>query len=245
MLGELILIEGQQDRHGASEALFDARASLEEYENDPARRHSEADVESEEETRDHRPEDQSESTPRANVPINKKLHINTQFEASEPSPLVPATSRLSPDENEVSLVLHHSDDEDDDPEDVSSPSLRTTSPLATMRNRPTNGKARDTADKAGVILGIHNVFLVLPQFIVTIMASIIFYLMDPPVVPVAAVEADMGPGSVDTITRREGAVEGGNPDAVGLIFRIGGLSALVGAIVCMRLGRAWRRGEGI
>jgi solute carrier family 45 protein 1/2/4 len=37
----------------------------------------------------------------------------------------------------------------------------------------------DTADKAGVILGIHNVFLVLPQFIVTFLSSIIFYLMEP------------------------------------------------------------------
>ena len=235
LLGELILIEGEQDRHDSlqaeAETFFDAQQAVDE------------DLET-------RRRDSNETAvsrrPPPEFPQKSRLRLDTRFDSPEPSPLVPASSRLESDGNETSLVLHHSDEEDEDDDRArSSASYRADSPNAAMR-RPTalKGKGKDTADKAGVILGIHNVFLVLPQFVVTFMSWAIFKIMDPAPLP-PNVEADMGPGSVDTITRREGMVSGGSSDSVGLIFRIGGISALIGGIICMRLARSWKRGEGI
>lgn len=129
-----------------------------------------------------------------------------------------------------------------------------------------------------VILGIHNVFLVLPQFIVTVLSSVIFWLMEPSKslpthhpgsVPVtdtnattAAVIANFSvPENAASVTMdvagqvakrvvelvsREGVdADVSSPDAVGLIFRIGGVSAAVGGWICWRLARDWARGQGI
>lgn len=138
---------------------------------------------------------------------------------------------------------------------------------------------KGTADKAGVILGIHNVFLVLPQFIVTVLSSVIFWLMEPSKslpthhpgsVPVTdtnttaaiaaianssvledAVSATMevaeqvAKRTVELVSREGVDVDVSSPDAVGLIFRIGGVSAAVGGWICWRLARDWARGQGV
>jgi solute carrier family 45 protein 1/2/4 len=129
------------------------------------------------------------------------------------------------EEGETSLVLHHADESDDD--------VPRSPPRSPVSPNTSTGE-RGTADKAGVILGIHNVFLVLPQFIVTFLASIIFYLMEPDkgmpakhpqAIPignatitgmdeVAAATAEIAA----RVWKREG-IEAGSPDAVGLIFR--------------------------
>jgi len=167
------------------------------------------------------------------------------------------------DENEVSLVLHHHPEADSDSDsDIgrASPHPRTPSP------RIPGKSGKDTADKAGVILGIHNVFLVLPQFIVTILSAIIFHIMEPdsavtpkhpgttiPIVGnMTGIDGVVGGSESEVVGRfvarlavREGMVEASSSDAVGVIFRIGGVSAAIGAFICMRLARAWRRGEGV
>ncbi|WVQ68534.1 uncharacterized protein L199_006742 [Kwoniella botswanensis] len=146
-----------------------------------------------------------------------------------------------------------------------------TSPRTSSSATRTQEKGQSTADKAGVILGIHNVFLVLPQFVVTFLSSIIFYLMEPEkglpahhphtTIPLTGnvtapstiteglegVVVGLGEEMVKRLIvgRAEGMVEGGSPDAVGLIFRIGGVSAAIGGWICWRLSRDWARGKGI
>lgn len=85
---------------------------------------------------------------------------------------------------ETSLVLHHSDSSTEDlalPRSPRSPHSPYRSQTSLTRYQPAtpDQKPRDTADKAGVILGIHNVYLVLPQFIITALASFIFWVMEP------------------------------------------------------------------
>jgi solute carrier family 45 protein 1/2/4 len=129
------------------------------------------------------------------------------------------------------VVIHHHDDSDEELEnELQDLSYSLDSPTSPSRRRTNATKTGGTADKAGVILGIHNVFVVLPQFIVTLMASIIFHIMEPPddtgVPPKHPHAIPIGNGTiVDAslegirLVMREGAVEGGSSDAVGLIFR--------------------------
>jgi hypothetical protein len=184
------------------------------------------------------------------------------------TPLVIQTERM-PSNNGSTVVLRHSDEFTDD--GLQELSFRAETPVSFGRSQspragtgtgmgmgmgmgtrtsPRSGsgvggggsKGKGTADKAGVILGIHNVFLVLPQFIVTFLSSIIFYLMEPdkgvpakhPQIPVAEPAIGNGNGTLPglgieraeeavvdgmkMLFRREGP-EGGSSDAVGLIFR--------------------------
>lgn len=50
---------------------------------------------------------------------------------------------------------------------------------------------------------------------------------------------------VELVSRESVDVDVSSPDAVGLIFRIGGVSAAVGGWICWRLARDWARGQGI
>ena len=153
--------------------------------------------------------------------------------ATLPTPLKLNLGPVEEDENDTSLVLQHSDDEDGRDSPVT--------PRTPVRANSTPGK-QSTAEKAGIILGIHNVYIVLPQFVVTAMSSIIFKIMEPPAgtgvgeshplatgpdvldVPAfeegALTDGDVAGEFLGNLLKRvEGAVEGGSSDAVGLIFR--------------------------
>lgn len=83
----------------------------------------------------------------------------------------------------------------------------------------------DASGQTGTILGLHNVSIVLPQFVVTGISSLIFAMAEP-----AATTPD---GS-------RGAEEAKNGDALGLIFRLGGCSALIAGIFAVRFVRRYR-----
>lgn len=78
----------------------------------------------------------------------------------------------------------------------------------------------------GTIMGIHNLAIVFPQFIIAVVASIIFKLADS--------QPDIQPTSVFT------SVEGGGPhgqdkNGVAWVLRFGGLMAFVGALVSRKV----------
>jgi len=238
ILGELILLEGQHERDrerlisASNPQLARSRPSLSERD-EPASNRISFD--------DPPPYIMSTSTTSRPTPLHSRhgsrsdlTPLDTQFKA-EPSPLVPSSERVS-DEHEVSLVLHHEPDGDDDDQ---SDGYRSSSPNPP---RGPGGAGKDTADKAGVILGIHNVFLVMPQFVVTIISAAIFQLMEPdkslpghpghpgalPAGTVNGTITDLGAteaegGVTDVIARfvfkREGEeMAGRSSNAVGLIF---------------------------
>ncbi|GJN89623.1 hypothetical protein Rhopal_002610-T1 [Rhodotorula paludigena] len=132
-------------------------------------------------------------------------------------------------------------------------------------------------DQAGVILGCHNIYLVLPQFLVTALSSIIFALFAPhhsvlghhapPKNPANSTMSPLGDlaeeDEVRSLAVRAVRVVGGaigeaflarrqeqddvldeaTPgaaggwDALGMIFRIGGISAAFSAYICFRMWR--------
>ena len=265
LIGELILIEGSIDRTSGVPLIRRQRGSLDASDIDEDDFGSDRNAGTAVTSLSQPPRSTSLHSRNASGSsldaLPPKPRLTLQLATPEPSPLIASAERMS-DENEVSLVLHHGENEEDEgqlsPIRPISPGSNTSSPVASMLNTP--GET-STADKAGVILGIHNVFIVLPQFVVTIMASLIFYLMEPSTempshhpstIPIvgnvteAVISGDplarMGSTS---LLPREGMVEAKSSDAVGLIFRIGGVSAAISGFICMRLARSWARGEGI
>ncbi|RXW15447.1 hypothetical protein EST38_g10394 [Candolleomyces aberdarensis] len=119
--------------------------------------------------------------------------------------------------------------------------------------------------KAGIILGIHNVFIVIPQFLVTGLSSIVFAIFDPrtsvtPSHPLVNGTAAAGPTSTlknatdaleNTILRRSDAfldlspresadMKPGQSSSIVYIFRFGGFTAMIAFVLCWRLARALR-----
>ncbi|TFK21002.1 sucrose transporter [Coprinopsis marcescibilis] len=112
--------------------------------------------------------------------------------------------------------------------------------------------------KAGIILGIHNVFIVIPQFLVTGLSSIIFAIFDPHTPPTSTGQlasdrlknatsalvdsAGRLPRDVyylgnELISRAETVLQPTHSNSVVYIFRIGGVAATFGFVLCWRLAR--------
>jgi hypothetical protein len=194
------------------------------------------------------PKTRSSTTPYQNALASSSslgLGVDDSFQSQDiqhgGEDMTPYVSQKPQMPSSSTVILHHSDDSDEELEneiqDLSfSLDAVSSSPtgVAPIRRRaspaPKSQTNTNTADKAGVILGIHNVFVVLPQFVVTLMASIIFHIMEPgtggEALPVKHPNAiPIGNGTIselDEVVRlviREGGMEGGSSDAVGLIFR--------------------------
>ncbi|QRV84507.1 MFS/sugar transport protein [Ceratobasidium sp. AG-Ba] len=97
--------------------------------------------------------------------------------------------------------------------------------------------------KAGIILGIHNLVVVLPQFLVTGLSAILFALLEPQrSVLHGNHNATIPPGTNITLPlmTREEVEEDASSDSIGLIFRIGGVSAAIAGLLAWRLSRELR-----
>ncbi|PWZ03283.1 hypothetical protein BCV70DRAFT_197512 [Testicularia cyperi] len=127
---------------------------------------------------------------------------------------------------------------DDDPEDVLSFgggwNARDQDGDGMARSGPPTTTA-NTAAHAGSVLGLHNVSIVIPQFIVTGFSSLIFAIMEP-AAQVMPSSSSSGPSTVSNPAPSKGQ----NSDALGLIFRLGGCSALIAGILAVRFVRNYR-----
>ncbi|KAH0581106.1 General alpha-glucoside permease [Termitomyces sp. J132] len=105
------------------------------------------------------------------------------------------------------------------------------------------------SSKAGIILGIHNVFVVIPQFLVTGLSAVIFAIFDPVQPPIHTISPPPNPTKVISTVINEVRVVIGREEPLGrdkgsnsvvYIFRLGGVSALIAFILCWRLARELR-----
>ncbi|KIY69929.1 MFS general substrate transporter [Cylindrobasidium torrendii FP15055 ss-10] len=135
-------------------------------------------------------------------------------------------------------VGYHEHDEDDDEH-------------ATLVGRDAEGAHGRVPDehegglssKTGVILGLHNIFVVIPQFIVTGIASIIFAMLD--YTPPAHHGGAAATTATSTLEAREDVdvgelLEAANKNSVVYVFRVAGISALIATILCYRLAKQLR-----
>ncbi|KAI1320720.1 hypothetical protein EDD11_010254 [Mortierella claussenii] len=123
-------------------------------------------------------------------------------------------NRRSEDEDDIGPRNHGPQDEE-----RSHSGLASSSAVAT----PTSASTPSEASSAGALLGIHNIYIVLPQFLVSFLSSLVF----------AAIEPKTG-GNAGT----DGGVESdqpGDPETIGVMLRVGGFMAGIAALLSLRL----------
>ncbi|KAL4076685.1 major facilitator superfamily domain-containing protein [Scleroderma yunnanense] len=118
-----------------------------------------------------------------------------------------------------------------------------------------HGTRRRLSAQAGAILGIHNIFIVIPQFLVTGLSSLIFALLDPKksvlhghhpgsTLPAGApgngtVSASLSIGVHFSARDEDGETNG--PNAIAVIFWLGGIASAVAFMLTCRLAREQTR----
>ncbi|KAF7729115.1 hypothetical protein EC973_004883 [Apophysomyces ossiformis] len=81
----------------------------------------------------------------------------------------------------------------------------------------TDTARKEEESSAGILLGIHNMYLVLPQFMVTFLSSILFHFLERKDAP------------NDT--------EHASPEAMGVVLRVGAVMAGIAGYLSTRIGR--------
>jgi len=115
-------------------------------------------------------------------------------------------------------------------------------------------RTHDLSAKAGIILGLHNICIVIPQFLVTGMSSIIFAWFDPEKSAIHRGKAPNAPVPVppanstasvanfnEFFVRAEGVADGASGGTVGLIFKISGIFSAIAFLLALRLAKDLRR----
>ncbi|EJD02015.1 MFS general substrate transporter [Fomitiporia mediterranea MF3/22] len=130
---------------------------------------------------------------------------------------------------------------------------------ANGRERASRKRSGGLQAKSGIIIGIHNLFIVVPQFISTAFTSLIFALFDPAKSVPPGPDPGLGipgngtfPNAVrnDTVDASatmfyprqemgEAAARGAN--SVAVIFRVGGIAATLAFILSWRLARELKK----
>ncbi|PPR06325.1 hypothetical protein CVT24_001015 [Panaeolus cyanescens] len=127
------------------------------------------------------------------------------------------------------------------------------------RSHRRGGEAGTLSAKAGIILGIHNIFIVIPQFIVTGFSAVLFALLDGSKPRLPDHRAPVGPAPVNgTLLAKNGTEElisrvgevlfdtraevddAHHSNSIVYIFRIGGVAAAFAFVLCWRLSRTLR-----
>ncbi|KAG1193406.1 hypothetical protein G6F35_013507 [Rhizopus arrhizus] len=104
------------------------------------------------------------------------------------------------------------DEEDDDEEDIEMVGVKESHRTGEISARKTRHEG-SSSPAAGVLLGIHNMYIVLPQFLVTFFSSLIFRLL----------ENNQGQ---ETPT-----------DTIGVILRIGAIMAAIAGFLSLKIGK--------
>jgi solute carrier family 45 protein 1/2/4 len=124
-----------------------------------------------------------------------------------------------------------------------------------LRNgRTTPARRSSLGAKAGVILGIQNIFIVIPQFLVTGMTSLIFAILEPQKSVLHGNHPGKTPPNLNISTtttdnstlvslRQEVGANGppSGPNSVAVIFRIGGIWAIIAFVLTWRLTKELQR----
>ncbi|KAG0303504.1 hypothetical protein BGZ98_006574 [Dissophora globulifera] len=95
----------------------------------------------------------------------------------------------------------------------SEPSSATRQASSSSTSSPSEGAS------AGALLGIHNIYIVLPQFLVSFLSSLVFAAIEPK--PDGGIDGDVD--------------QPGDPETIGVMLRIGGVMAGIAAVLSLKL----------
>ncbi|GBB90550.1 hypothetical protein RclHR1_17540003 [Rhizophagus clarus] len=126
---------------------------------------------------------------------------------------------------ETGVVIDGDDNESEDNDENSRTPIRTSTEEDTSEvpfMDPHGDTSTKDSSEAGVLLGIHNIYIVLPQFLVTIFTTIIFAILEP--------------SNDKIITRQHHPHDKGlDADSIGFVLRFGGLSAIIAGLLSIKL----------
>ncbi|CAB4419250.1 unnamed protein product [Rhizophagus irregularis] len=126
---------------------------------------------------------------------------------------------------ETGAVLEGGDNESEDNDENLRTSMRTSTEETTSEipfiDSHGDISTKDSSE-AGVLLGIHNVYIVLPQFLVTIFSSIIFAILEPS-------------GDKNTIRQHHPHDKNLDADSIGFVLRVGGFMAIIAGFLSIKL----------
>ncbi|KAG9089932.1 hypothetical protein FS749_000948 [Ceratobasidium sp. UAMH 11750] len=88
-----------------------------------------------------------------------------------------------------------------------------------------------TPQQSGVILGIHNIFIVIPQFVIIGVSSAVFALLD--------TQQLLHPGGKSSSS--ESLPPGKQSESIGVVFRIGGICSGIAAVLTLQLAKSLQK----
>ncbi|KAF9345462.1 hypothetical protein BGX26_003100 [Mortierella sp. AD094] len=102
---------------------------------------------------------------------------------------------------------------------VNCPSIRSSISDPSSSSAGQSPPGSPEASSAGALLGIHNIYIVLPQFLVSFLSSLVFAAIEPRPQDGTGFQAD----------------QPGDPETIGVMLRIGGVMAGIAAVLSLRL----------
>ncbi|KAK0521193.1 hypothetical protein OC835_006960 [Tilletia horrida] len=186
--------------------------------------------------------------------VHEAEHGKSRMAGSEAEGLLSGSSHRAGDEHggtrarPQATTRSAGEDEDEDLDALSFGPDRDVEEARHERLRAERGGAGAT--HAGAVLGLHNVSIVAGQLAVTAISSLVFALMDssappvtnPPPGPPAGLNpspssppSSSAPLPLPPRMRREAAHPAADPDAIGVVLRIGMVAAAVAGIFALRL----------
>jgi solute carrier family 45 protein 1/2/4 len=150
-----------------------------------------------------------------------------EFVANEESKTLGTTERRNNEETVIYNLVEGGDndnDSEDNDNEVDTENLRRSS--KDLKNSNVN---ISTNSEAGVLFGIMNTYIVLPEFLVTFFNSIVFAILEPG-------GYDDNDTDIDTRQRHQThTYENLNADAIGFVLRFGGFMTIVAGIISIKL----------
>ncbi|KAF9396727.1 hypothetical protein CPC16_008564 [Podila verticillata] len=156
--------------------------------------------------------------------------VDSSFRSRSGTPVSAATATTGQevDSNQAHIDTESDTDNSTDRESTSGSHRIQGEERSSSDPDPSTGSNSESTS-AGALLGIHNIYIVLPQFLVSFLSSVVFAAIEP------KGQEGGGAGSQDTSFAS-------NPDTIGVMLRFGGVMAGVAALLSLRL---WKQPRSV
>ncbi|GBC03127.1 hypothetical protein RclHR1_00050035 [Rhizophagus clarus] len=152
-----------------------------------------------------------------------------EFIANEESKALGTIERRDNEETVTYNLVESEGDDDDNVNEVDIENLRNLRRISDDDLVNSNVNNISTNSEAGILFGIHNTYIVLPEFLVTFFNSVVFAVLEP---------GGNDDDNTDFATRQRHhshTHENLDADAIGFVLRFGGFMAIIAGIISIKL----------